>query len=321
MDSGLAKSEEDLLHLEAKSDSFWDIGNYQKVVKRIENGARLCGDFVKMAQERADIEAKYSRGLQQWSKKWEELVSKGPEYGSMEVGWKASLKEANQVADIHAKVCSKIQHDIINGIQIWKGNHFHKSLRGLKETKKAEESFTQAQKPWLKRLQKSNRSRKSYHKAAYDLEILQGKLRLAETSSEISPEQCAKTREKCEQAETTFDKALDKYKLRLGELQHYQSRFVIIFCLMHKYLIEVHVGVILQNIRDTMVTYSHFHACALVPYCPTTRFCNTGILKTSQCSLTSAKKLNRLEWSSLNTLFRHLSGHWTYTVIKGERIH
>ena len=227
MDSGFSKSEDDLIHLEAKSDSFWDIGNYQRVVKRIESGARLCGDFVKMAQERAEIEGKYSRSLQQWSKRWEELVSKGAEYGSMEVGWKACLNEANQVADVHAEVCSKIQHDITNSIHIWKGNHFHKSLRGLKETKKAEENFSQAQKPWLKRLQKSTRSRKSYHKAAYDLEILQGRLRVAETSAEISPEQCAKTREKCEQAESTFDKALDKYKLRLGELQHYQARFVL----------------------------------------------------------------------------------------------
>ena len=81
----VTRSEEDLSLIVAKTDSFWDIGNYKRVVKRTDDGARLCSDFIKMVQERADIEAKYVKNLQHWSKKWEDLVSKGPEYGSLEV--------------------------------------------------------------------------------------------------------------------------------------------------------------------------------------------------------------------------------------------
>lgn len=218
------RSEEDLAHLEAKSDSFWDIGNYQRVIKRIENGAKTCGELTKMIQERADIEAKYSRGLQQWSKKWEELVSKGPEYGSMAAGWRACLNEANQVAAVHAEVCSKVQHNIISEVQTWRSNNFQKYILGVKEAKKAEESFVHAQKPWLKRLQKNNRAKKAYFKSANDVETLSAKLRMAETSSDITPEQCAKTRDKWEQATNLFDKTLEKYKQRLQEVQHYQPR-------------------------------------------------------------------------------------------------
>ena len=226
MDHPLRKSEEDLT-FEASSDSFWDIRNYQRVVKRIENGARLCSDLVKMSQERVEIEAKYTRGLQQWAKKWEDVVSKGPEYGSLETGCKSCLKEAVKVADLHTEMCTKIEHEVIDSIQMWKGDHFHKTIRGLKEAKKAEESFVLGQKPWIKRLGKTSRAKKTYHQAAFDLEILQGRLRIAETSPEVSPEQCAKIREKHERAESSYDKALEKYKTRLEDLQQYKPRYLL----------------------------------------------------------------------------------------------
>lgn len=211
--------------VEASSDSFWDIGNFQRVVKRIENGARLCNDLAKMAQERIDIESKYARSLQQWSKKWDDIVSKGPEYGSLEIGWKASLKEAIEVADIHKGMCSTIQREVIDSVQAWKADNFRKSIRGLKEVKRVEESFTLGQKPWVKRLEKTSRAKKAYFQSAHDLKIIQGKLHVAETNSDISPEQCAKTRERCDRAESAFSKAIEKYKAKLQDLQSYKPRY------------------------------------------------------------------------------------------------
>lgn len=224
MDKPSSSKSEDDLNVEASSDSFWDIGNYQRVVKRIDNGSRLCSDLAKMAQERAEIEAKYARGLKQWAKKWEDVISKGFEYGSLETGWKASLREAIEIADLHNDMCKEIQLEVIDAIQVWKGENFHKSIRGLKEVKRAEESFILGQKPWVKRLDKANRAKKMYYQNAHDLEILQEKLHIAETTPEISPEQCTKTREKYERAETTFDKALEKYRIKLQDLQNYQPR-------------------------------------------------------------------------------------------------
>ena len=222
----LNRSEEDLLDLQANTDSFWDIGNYKKVVKRIDDGARLCADLVKMAQERAEIEAKYARHLQAWSKKWEDIVTKGPEYGSLEAGWTASFRGASRIAEVHSEMCRKIHEDIVDSIQVWKNENFHKSLMGLKESKKAEEYFARAQKPWEKRLAKSNRSRKNYHQAGKDLDALEAALHEAETNDNISPEQCSKVRDKTERAQRDFEKATEKYKERLGDVQHYKGRYV-----------------------------------------------------------------------------------------------
>ncbi len=224
--SATFKSEDDLS--EPKTDSFWDIGNYKRVVKRIEDGLRLCGDLTKMAQERIDIESKYAKNLQHWGKKWEDIISKGPEYGSMEVGWKASIQESTKLAEIHTEMSQNILVDIIENIQSWKNSHFHKSLVHLKETKRAEEGFSTAQKPWSKKLSKCVRAKKSYHQCAKEVEILANQVHTADVSPEISAETCQKLRAKHEKTEGERDRALDKYKDRLSELQRYRSRYVYV---------------------------------------------------------------------------------------------
>ena len=55
---------------QAITNSFWDVGNYKRTVKRIDDGARLCDDFMKLTAERAEIEAKYANKLKVWAKKW-----------------------------------------------------------------------------------------------------------------------------------------------------------------------------------------------------------------------------------------------------------
>lgn len=61
----------------ASSDSFWEPGNYKRTTKRIEDGYKLCSEFLAMVQERADIEKNYAKSLKAWSKKWNELIEKG----------------------------------------------------------------------------------------------------------------------------------------------------------------------------------------------------------------------------------------------------
>ena len=223
--SGIFKSEEDLTNTdETATDSFWEIGNYRRVVKRIEDGMRLCTDLMKMAQERAEIESKYAKSLQHWAKKWEDLVTKGPEYGSTELGWKAGLQESVKIADMHMEISQRISDEVVEGMQAWKNGRYHRSIVHLKESKRAEEGFATSQKPWAKKLLKSIRSKKTYHQAAKEVEVLANQVHVADTSPEISAEQCQKLRAKHEKAEGERDRALEKYKDRLSEVQKYRSR-------------------------------------------------------------------------------------------------
>lgn len=219
------RSEEELNKLEEPTtESFWDTGNYRKVIKRIEDGLRLCNDLIKMSQEKAEIELKYAKSLQHWSKKWDDLVVKGPEYGSLEVGWKANLRESIKIADMHMQISQSISDEIVEGVLLWKNNHFHKSIVHLKETKRAEDGFSSSQKPWSKKLFKCVRAKKAYHQSAKEVEVLGNQVHVADVSPEISAEHCQKLRAKHEKAETERDRALEKYKDRLAEVQRYKAR-------------------------------------------------------------------------------------------------
>lgn len=223
--ASLGKSEDDLSQLQPKTDSFWDIGNYKPVVKRYDDGARLCSDFAKMVQERSDIEAKYAKQLQSWGHKWADLVTKGPEYGTLECGWIACCQAAEKVAEVHKEMSEKLQGIAESG-QAWKAEHYHKTIMNLREAKKAEDGFFKAQKPWTKHLQKLHRSKKAFHSACKELDVHNSVLLSAENSSDITKDQLMKMKEKKERAQRDVAKYQEKYKEKLDDTRHYQSRYI-----------------------------------------------------------------------------------------------
>lgn len=222
----LAKSEEEL-DLVAQTQSFWDIGNYRKVVRRIDDGAKLCSELMKMIQERSYIESKYVKHLRQWSKKWEEYANKGPEYGTLENGWKSLTLEASRQADIHDEISKKVK-DIAKRVVEWRSQHYHKAISGQwKETKRADDGFNKAQKPWSKNLSRCNKAKKAYHNTSKELDAITLSLSNAETNyTESTLEQIQKLREKKEKTEKEKEKNLEKYKDRLTDVVHDKNRYL-----------------------------------------------------------------------------------------------
>ena len=209
------------------AQSFWAIGNYRKVVKRVDEGAKLCFDFVKMVHERADIEAKYSKRLDQWSKKWEESINKGPEYGTLQNGWKAILHEANRQSELHNEINRKL-NSLASTITDWRTSNYHKSISGhYKETKQTEEGFGKAQKPWEKIFLHCNKAKKSYHQTSQELETINNTLITTEkTSNDMTIENLQKLHDKKEKTEKECERNEEKYKSKIMELFHDKSRYV-----------------------------------------------------------------------------------------------
>lgn len=133
----------------SKSDSFWDPGNYKRTVKRTEDGFRLCTDLMTLIQERAEIEKNYGKSLKTWSKKWSEIIEKGPEYGTMEAAWKAVLEEADRRCDMHTAIKDNLVDKVCNNIKQWQKDNYHKSMMTLKEKKEFEDSFKKVSHPFI----------------------------------------------------------------------------------------------------------------------------------------------------------------------------
>lgn len=55
----------------------FQVGNYKRTTKRIEDGHKLCDDLMKLVLERADIEKGYAKALKDWAKKWNNIIEKG----------------------------------------------------------------------------------------------------------------------------------------------------------------------------------------------------------------------------------------------------
>ncbi|CAH3179402.1 unnamed protein product [Porites lobata] len=209
----------------ASTDSFWDVGNFKRTVKRIDDGAKLCDEFMKLVVERANIEAKYAFKLKAWSKKWEECVKSGPEYGTMEAAMLGAVTEAESRAEIHMHCRDKLIDEVHESIKKWKNENYHKGIFQWKETKEADDGFTRAQKPWAKRLAKVERAKKAYQNAA----------RIAEQASKMETEaghdadkpadKLKKLQDATEKAKREMEKCREKYELRLEEITAYNSQY------------------------------------------------------------------------------------------------
>ncbi|EDO41940.1 predicted protein, partial [Nematostella vectensis] len=204
--------------------SFWQVNNYKRTVRRVDDGAKLCDDFMKMVSERAEIEALYAAKLQAWSRKWLDLLNKGPEYGSCKDSWVHVTSEAEQVAQVHINLQSTLLSRVHESVAAWKGANYHKSLLSWKETKNAEEGFSKAQRPWAKRYDDVLKSKKAYYAACRARDQAE-KLYNSSDPNTMKEDQIKKTKEKLMKSEREVSTTQDKYKEAVRDITNYNPKY------------------------------------------------------------------------------------------------
>ncbi|XP_018616152.1 protein kinase C and casein kinase substrate in neurons protein 1 isoform X2 [Scleropages formosus] len=205
--------------LDAATDSFWEVGNYKRAVKRIDDGHRLCNDLMNCLQERAKIEKSYSQQLTDWSKRWRQLIEKGPQYGTVERAWLAVMTEADKVSELHQEVKNGLLNEDIEKVRNWQKDSYHKQMMGgFKETKEAEEGFKKAQKPWAKKLKEVEAAKKTYHMACKEEKLAAAREANSKTEASVTPDQQKKLHEKVDKCKQDVQKAREKYDKCLEEL-------------------------------------------------------------------------------------------------------
>ncbi|XP_041837218.1 protein kinase C and casein kinase substrate in neurons protein 1 isoform X2 [Melanotaenia boesemani] len=205
---------------EETTDSFWEVGNYKRTVKRIDDGHRLCNDLMNCIQERAKIEKAYAQQLTEWSKRWRQLIDKGPQYGTVERAWMAMMTEAEKVSDLHQDVKNHLIIEDFEKVKNWQKDLYHKQMMGgFKETKEAEEGFKKAQKPWAKKLKELEAAKKSYHMACKEEKVATMRVtNSSEADASVTTDQLKKLQEKVDKCKQDSQKAKEKYEKALDEL-------------------------------------------------------------------------------------------------------
>lgn len=218
--------------LVAGSDSFWEPGNYKRTTKRIEDGYKLCNDLLALINERAEIESSYAKSLKAWSKKWQGIIEKGPEYGTTEAAWKGVCVESDRLGDLHVEVKENLCNKVSTEMKSWQKETYHKSmpLMQIKERKDMEDAFKKAQKPWGKLLQKVNKAKSDYHAACKAEKSAANQERNASGDSSVSPDQrtvsIKKMQDRVQKSKEDVLKCKEKYQAAILDLEAYNPKYI-----------------------------------------------------------------------------------------------
>ncbi|XP_007546999.1 protein kinase C and casein kinase substrate in neurons protein 1 isoform X1 [Poecilia formosa] len=211
---------------EEATDSFWEVGNYKRTVKRIDDGNRLCNDLMNCIQERAKIEKGYAQQLTDWSKRWRQLIDKGPQYGSVEQAWMAMMTEAEKVSDLHTEMKNHLMSEDFEKVKNWQKDSYHKQMMGgFRETKEADEGFKKAQKPWAKKLKEVEVAKKSYHMACKEEKLATSREANTKGDGTTQAEQ-KKLQDKLEKCKQDSQKTREKYEKTLDELDKWTPQYI-----------------------------------------------------------------------------------------------
>ncbi|CAF0815517.1 unnamed protein product [Rotaria sp. Silwood1] len=209
-----------------QTDSFWEIGKYNRVVKRCDDGNKLTSDLISMIGERAELEKTFSKMLKSWSKKWSDYVAKSSEFGSMTSAWKAIMGEADASAEVHQTVHDELQNEIIPGIKSWQKTKYVKSMMHIKPTKDFDEEFKRAQKPWAKLYVKVDKYKRDYHTATKNLKMAETQENNSKLDGSVPLDQRAKVVEKLERCRKEKETAKSKYNEALQELNRANPKYM-----------------------------------------------------------------------------------------------
>eukprot|EP00041_Stephanoeca_diplocostata_P019657 m.427670 g.427670 ORF g.427670 m.427670 type:complete len:547 (+) comp21363_c1_seq17:197-1837(+) len=205
--------------------NFWEIGEYKRVIKRIDDGGTHVDDFRQMVQERAGIEKKYAGMLKEWSKRWEGKLDRHPSSAqdtSLQTAWRSVLSESTSTSETHSETDTKLRELADQHVLTWrKANFSRNKMNKHKATKKAEDKFDGAQKPWAKLRVKFDKSLKVYTTNTKVCSALEKKLQ----DTSLTAEDRVKTEERLQKFQAWAAQNHFKCEQRLRKLEEDVPRY------------------------------------------------------------------------------------------------
>lgn len=154
----------------ALSNPWYDKGfcepqQYRAAIDRCKGGYESCELFVEIFSERARIERNYANDLDKWAQSSIKDISHSKEFGTNKKAWSDSIRSSIEIGKTHADIAQRLQDTVIGKMTTFKKESYGKSILHIKKVKEFEHDFEQAQKSWLKLLDKINKAKKEYQEA------------------------------------------------------------------------------------------------------------------------------------------------------------
>uniref|UniRef100_A0A1I8G1F0 SH3 domain-containing protein n=1 Tax=Macrostomum lignano TaxID=282301 RepID=A0A1I8G1F0_9PLAT len=211
------------------TDSFWEIGQYRRAVKRCDDGFEMCSKLSLLMQERAEIEKQYAGSLKRFAQKWRTFLDKGPEYGTTKSAWGGVAEEADALSEIHNDIRNKLVENVQADVKNWQKEHYHKTTlppQRLKESKDFEDKFQRAQKQWARQYKQVSDCKKAYHSACKQDRSLKLQLQNAKNDPSAQAEQVRKLEDKVKKVEREVERTETAYKNALADLENFNPSYM-----------------------------------------------------------------------------------------------
>lgn len=198
---------------------FCEPNQYRAALDRCKGGYESCDVFIEVFSERVRIEREYIAALDRWSQSSIKEVGQSKEFGTNKKTWLECIRGSKEISETHKALADRIQQTVVNPMVTYKKDNYGKSIVHVKKIKEFERDFEQAQKSWLKLLDKINRVKKEYqdaHRAWKKAEAAE-KIIESDQGAEIDQKNKVKLsvstyKKDCEAAENKYQQLIEEMK-------------------------------------------------------------------------------------------------------------
>jgi len=199
---------------------FCEPNQYKAAVERCKGGYESCDLFIQIFSERTRIEREYIAALDRWAQSSIKEIGQSKEFGKNKKTWLECVRGSQEIGKTHEAMAERIQKTVVDPMVSYKKDHYGKSIVHVKKIKEFERDFEQAQKPWLKLLDKINKMKKEYQDAHRSLKKAETAEKIIESDQGAEVDQKNKVKMSVSTYKKECEASKNKYQQLINEMQN-----------------------------------------------------------------------------------------------------
>ncbi len=204
---------------------FCEPNQYKAAIDRCKGGYESCELFIEIFSDRARIERNYIAELEKWAATSIKDISQSKDYGTNKKAWMDSIRASKELANTHADIVQRLQENVIDKMVNYKKENYGKSILHIKKIKEFERDFEQAQKSWVKLLDKINKAKKDYQDAHRQLKKAEIAEKIIESDRGAEDEQKTKVKLSVSTYKKECDALRSKYKQYIEDMTNTRPNY------------------------------------------------------------------------------------------------